>query len=209
LLVFVILKLRFKMTTLSNVSTKPVQDNTQIVPASNKETWGSWILKGTTSAISCAAGFQARGIVHAWIPKLIIDASIAKSGYILGGLMYGPAAVEAAQGVIGLAAAGAGIVATGVTGAAIVGAVKAGGLAIDVIGEKLEQRNLKNGQRTAQMESKGKASDIMAVDDWNELIAEEALLHETDFDERLKLRSIIAAQRNNKAIQQFRSAIKV
>lgn len=163
-------------------------------------TWVQWFGTGATSAISVAAGWQAKAVVGAWAPKLILDAAIAKSGYILGGGLYGPAAIEAAKPMITILAGGAGTLTTMAAAAGIYGAAKLGVIGANAVNAKLEERQIKNEMREYQLNPANKGDyDVKALDDWSELdtledkvgALKEKLRNETNSDIRIRLRTEI------------------
>lgn len=94
-------------------------------PVDKKTTCGQWFVKGGIGLFSAAVGWQAGAIVMAWAPKLILDSAIANEGWMIGGLLTGPAIVKAAGPIIGLAAGGAGFLAAAATAALIYSLIQA------------------------------------------------------------------------------------
>lgn len=90
-----------------------------------ESTCGDWVLKGVVGIFSGGVGWQAGAIVMAWAPKLILDAAIANEGWVIGGLLTGPAIIKAAGPIIGLVAAGAGFLAAAAAAALIYSAIHA------------------------------------------------------------------------------------
>lgn len=197
--------------------TSSSNNTTENKPVNNETTWGQWFATGATSAISMASGWQAKAVVGAWVPKIILDASIAKSGYFLGGCFYGPAAIETAKPLITLIAGGAGTLTSLATAAAIVGTGKLAVKGANAISEKMEERHLKNEMRKFQMDPSTRKDnyDIKALDDWDELDTPQEkvaklkaeLAVEKDLDKKNILRGKIYKMENTIAIERFHKVI--
>ncbi|MBA3238869.1 MAG: hypothetical protein H0T62_11070 [Parachlamydiaceae bacterium] len=106
---------KFRMTERIQQLQKEVKDTHQDTHINAETTWCGWLVKGGIGFFSTVVGWQASAIVMAWAPKLILDAAIVNQGWVIGGLVVGPAIVKAAAPVIGLAAGGVAFIATIVT----------------------------------------------------------------------------------------------
>ncbi|MBA2728367.1 MAG: hypothetical protein H0U49_09375 [Parachlamydiaceae bacterium] len=166
------------MGVLDSKAVANIPVNNQPGPAlkasEEKETWGRYFTRVTgttvTGAISFGAGWQASAVAEAWIPKLVLDAAVNKYGFIKGGMLLGPGLVKLASPLITLGTAGTGMLASALAGLAIVGTQKAITAGVGVVADKIEKRGIQNGQRKAQFEVPATENDMIAVDNWDELI---------------------------------------
>lgn len=200
-------------------SALPGQNNPVQSQKEKSQTWGEWTKQktseGFTAAFSAAVGWQASAVVSAWAPKIILDAAIAKAP-IMGGLFYGPAAVEAAKPVITYLAWGTGAVTTYATSVALVGIATLGVKGVNAVNAKLEERATKNAMRDYQLNPANKKDfGVIAVDDWSELETSQEkvdqlkaqLQKETKSDIRINLRAEIGRLEGEIALEKFRETL--
>lgn len=84
-------------------------ENKSSLQDDNTSTWGQLFVKGCIGLISAGTSWQARAIIMAWAPKIILDNAIENEGWVIGGMLTGPAIIKASAPIIELAAAAAGI----------------------------------------------------------------------------------------------------
>lgn len=186
----------------NNISIKP---ETASAPSSPEQvTWGQWLGRGVVSVTSTAAGWQASAIAMSWAPKIILDSAIAKQGWLIGGLVTGPAAIKAATPLIGWAAGGVGLLATGGTALVLYGTASVAQKGMTATVNAISQYRNGLGQLAAQHQEPDAADpECLSCDEWDEFFTPkekmkdlEKQLDKTpihDFEKRLELNAKIGA----------------
>lgn len=173
------------------------------IHTSDSSTWGDWVKNGVTTAISGAVGWQASAVVGAWLPTMILNSAVNTQGWFWGGVIAGPALVKTTAPLVSLASGGAGVVASAGTGLLLVGAGMAVNKGIEVVGNAIETRNHKAGQRIAQFQKPEEGlEDILALDDFEDLFKSKT------FEQRIQEAIEKDKIETNKAIDVFKNFIK-